>query len=161
MGGKHLSDDLKQRIVDYRANTIPTPSYNAMNKIFNVPVTTMKDIVKKYSATGSVKNRTENRHRPRKTTVRQDRQIVREAKIDPFTNTKTIKENLEAADPDQKISRMTISNRLKEADLSARRPRKVSYKKKIHLKRHVEFAKKYKDCTKKFLEGYQSKFRQF
>ena len=124
-----------------------------MTEIFSVPRNTIFNIIKKYRETGSVENRIENRHRPRKTSPRQDHLIILEAKRDPFTSTKIIKDYLEATDPNLKISRMTVSNRLKEADLSAKRPRKVPYKSKKHRKARVKLGKKYQNCDKKFLDG--------
>ena len=82
MPGQRLSDDLKQKIIDiHLANQ--DLSYGALSERFGVAKTTVRRIVANYRERGSVTN-IQASGRPRKTTVRDDRQIVREAKKNPF-----------------------------------------------------------------------------
>ena len=73
-------------------------------------------------------------------------------------STSKIKANLEQVDPNVKVSRKTISNRLKDNDLSAKRPRKVPLKSRKNLRDRVRIGKKFKDLDvtkhldRKFLE---------
>ena len=80
--GPRLSDDLKQKIIDiHLAN--PDLSYGALSERFGVAKTTVRRVVANYRERGTVTN-VKASGRPRKTTVRDDRRIVREAKKDPF-----------------------------------------------------------------------------
>lgn len=79
---------------------------------------------------------TENRGRPRKTTLKLDRRIIKEAKRDPFaTSTQILFET--KAD----VSSRTIRRRLVEGKLPARSPRKVPLLSKRNIKQRKEFAR--------------------
>ena len=58
-----------------------------------------------------------------------------------------IRNDAEAADPDLKLSRSSVSRRLKKADLSAKTPRSVPYKTRAHRLHRVQWAKDNKDRT--------------
>ena len=77
-----LSDDLKQKIIDVYLED-PELSYGALSERFHVPKTTVRRICANFKNRGSVSNLVGG-GRPRKTVVRTDRIIVREAKKDPF-----------------------------------------------------------------------------
>ena len=77
-----LSDDLKQRIVDAHLEN-PELSFGALSQRFLVAKTTVQRVISHYKERGSVSNLSSG-GRPRKTTVRLDRVIAREAKKDPF-----------------------------------------------------------------------------
>ena len=83
--GKPLSTDLKVKLVSYyeRNRGQGSLSYKSMSEIFDVPAQTIHDVIKRYLETGSVENKKKT-GRPRKTTPRQDRQMVIECKKDPF-----------------------------------------------------------------------------
>lgn len=80
----------------------------------------------------------EKRGRPRKTTKQMDRQILRQAKIDPFVSTSQI-----LVDTGANVSRWTIQRRLAEQDLKCYSPRKVPLLSKKHLQDRVKFAKEH------------------
>ena len=77
-----LSDDLKQRIVDAHISN-PELSFGDLSKRFMVAKTTVQRVIANCKERGSVSNLVGG-GRPRKTTVRLDRVIAREAKKDPF-----------------------------------------------------------------------------
>ena len=82
--GKPLSSDLKEKIVAYyERNSVEGPTYKSMSEIFDVPLKTVHNIIKRYNETGSVENLPKP-GRKRKTTPRQDRKMVIESKKDPF-----------------------------------------------------------------------------
>lgn len=89
MGATHLSTDLKERIISYWQRFTEdhgfSPSYGSMADIFDVPKPTIFRLVKKFKSSGSVENVPKG-HRKRLTTERQDRQIVIEAKKNPFVS---------------------------------------------------------------------------
>ena len=63
-----------------------------------------------------------------------------------------LKDNLERECPGVKISPSTISRRLKEADLSSYRARKVPLKSRKNLKDRIRVSKKYVNVDKRFTD---------
>lgn len=84
----------------------------------------------------------ENRGMRRKTTLQEDRMIVRAAKSDPFMSSRDIKMDLELG-----ISTRTIRRRLQDCNLKARVARKVPLLSKRNIQNHLNFAKRHKDWT--------------
>lgn len=80
----------------------------------------------------------ENRGRRRKTNQIEDRAIIRITKQRCFITSTQIKTELNLP-----VSTSMIRKRLIAADLNARRPRKVPLLKPVHLKRRIQFAKKF------------------
>ena len=60
-----------------------------------------------------------------------------------------IRNDVEATDPDLKLSRSSVSRRLKKADLSAKTPRSVPYKTRAHRLHRVQWGKDNKDRTER------------
>ena len=88
--GKPIAQQLKESIVSYwernkDQNNGAGPTYPSMEAIFGVKSNTILSIIRKYKKTGSVENLPKG-HRKRCTTERQDRQIVLDAKRNPFTS---------------------------------------------------------------------------
>lgn len=82
----------------------------------------------------------ENRGKRRKTSAHDDRNIVRLAKVNPFTTSKKIQQDLNLD-----VCTSTIRGRLREAKLNGRAPRKVPLLNKRHLKNRIRFAKMHLD----------------
>ena len=84
--GKPLSLDLKEKIVSYWENNTTessSPTFKSIADIFDLPRKTVSDIINRYKKTGSVENLPKT-GRKKKTTARQDRQMVILSKRDPF-----------------------------------------------------------------------------
>ena len=79
--GKHYSADIKKLIVACHEDE--GLSYNALAERFKMPKTTVRGIIKKYEKTGSVDNVGVG-GKSRKTSAVDDRQIIVQAKRDPF-----------------------------------------------------------------------------
>lgn len=79
--------------------------------------TTISRLVRKHAQTDDVKNRRPS-GRPRKTTVREDRALVRLVRRYPFESSSTLKHRWL---PGRRICHQTVRNRLKAAGLKSRR----------------------------------------
>lgn len=82
----------------------------------------------------------ETRGRSRKTSVQNDRAIVRFAKNEPFAPSTKIQQDLNL-----QVSSVTVRRCLREAKLYARTLRKVPYLTQRHVQRHLIFAKAHVD----------------
>lgn len=80
----------------------------------------------------------ETRGRKRKTTARFDQLLVRKCKKDPFRSSKDLKNDLCAS-----VTSRTIRNRLQEAELKSRSPRKVPLLSKKNIKKRLIFARQH------------------
>jgi Transposase. len=80
----------------------------------------------------------DNRGRPRKTTAAFDRLLVRKSKADPFAGSVALKKVTNAP-----ISARTIRQRLQDADLHGRSPRKVPLLSKKNIKDRLKFAEEH------------------
>ena len=120
-------------------------------------------IVKTYKDTGRVLSQNKM-GRPRKTSARQDRAIQRIALRDRFTTAAQISRDLQGANT-LDVSRCTVSRRLQEIGLLARRPRKkplISRKNKLA---RLQFANKHVNWSQeqwsKVFFSDESKFNLF
>ena len=127
MGKLHpnYSTDLKERVV--KAKLESNLSYAAVSRLFTMPVTTVKDLVKKYQTTGTVVSKKKGGSK-RKTTPRLERHLAISAKKNPFQTERHLQELAEGAGTS--ISRSTVSRRLNEQGLFCRKPRKAPFHKK-------------------------------
>lgn len=82
----------------------------------------------------------ETRGRKRCTSNRMDREIVKLARIDPYTTSRKVKDDLNLS-----VSTVTVRRRLMEAKLYARSPRKVPLLTKRHVANRMKFAKLHVD----------------
>ena len=82
MPGKTLSSDLKERICKAWEED-QTISYSRLAERFSVNKTTAYQLIKRYKERGSFED-AKKTGRPRITSKRTDRRIVRESKQDPF-----------------------------------------------------------------------------
>ena len=76
---KNYSDDLKERIVRAHKNGM---GYVAIQKMFEVPKSSVRDIINRFNQRGSVTNK-KSTGQPRKTSATDDRNIIRQAKKNP------------------------------------------------------------------------------
>lgn len=82
----------------------------------------------------------ETRGRKRKTTARQDRDIIKYAKRAPFMTSTQIVQDLNLA-----VSTSLVRRKLIQANLKARSPRKVPLLNKTQVKKRISFAKGHKN----------------
>ena len=82
MPGQYLSSDLKERICKVWEEN-QTISYSKLAERFSVKKTTAYQLIKRYKERGSFED-AKKTGRPRATSKRTDRRIVRESKQDPF-----------------------------------------------------------------------------
>lgn len=108
---------------------------------------TVRNVIKKWTTTGSVANR-QRRGRPRATTTREDRKIVQLAQGDRRI---TLDKLTKSAQNDHKIivSRGTIKRRLHEVNLRGRRARKKPLLSKNNIARRLKWAKDHAAWTTK------------
>lgn len=85
--------------------------------------------------------------RPRKTTLREDRMMVRLAELDPFKGSKDIKNELFGENNPRKVSARLVRRRLVEHGLHGRVCRKVPLLTKRHKEARLAFARKYGNWT--------------
>ena len=87
MVGKVKSDDLKNSLILHWQKN-PNITFTDLAKVFSVDRKTATNWVEKFKKTGTVKNDTSNKGRPRKTTERQDRYMAIAVKKDPWLTAK-------------------------------------------------------------------------
>ena len=135
MERKELSEDLRERIV---ASYYEGNGYKKLGKLFNTPVSTVKNIIKKFKEFGTVKN-LGKRGRHKKITPQLERRLVRQVNNNPFTTVKALKKA--SLDVGVEVSSSTIRNCLHENGLHGRRPRKTPLLKKRHREMRINYAK--------------------
>lgn len=124
--GPHCSKEEREKIVWLRKEG---KTYKEIQNI-------LKCSAKMVSNAINHDSKPEKRGAKRKTTIIEDRRIVRFSKANPFASSRDIK-----ADLSLEISDVTIRRRLLDQNLSARSPRKVPLLGKRHIKARLEFAK--------------------
>ena len=124
MERKELSEDLQERIV---ASYYDGNGYKKLGKLFNTPVSTVKNIIKKFKEFGTVKN-LGKRGRHKKIIPQLECRLVRQVNNNPFTTVKALKKA--SLDVGVEVSSSTIRNCLHENGLHGRRPRKTPLLKK-------------------------------
>lgn len=114
MPGARMSEAVKWQIIGlHRAGL----SFKEIGRRTGRHYSTISRLVRKHAQTNDVKNRRPS-GRPRKTTVRDDRALVRLVRRDPFASSATLKRQWL---PHRQISHQTVRNRLKAAGLRSRR----------------------------------------
>jgi len=141
---KELSTDLRMRIVNAHKQG---KGYKAISKKFDVPVSTIQSVIKKFKNFRVVTNL---RGRGRKSLVspRFARKIIREVSNNPRLTTKEILNDISQSGT--KISRQTLQRTLNKAGLHGRRPRKTPLLKPKHVKARLAFARAHIDKDSSF-----------
>ena len=116
----------------------------------NMRESSVRYIYQQYKKSGSVKSGLVGKRGKPKTSPTTDRKIIREVKKNPFTTRDKLREIAEAVGTP--ISKATITNRLKKAGLSGRKPRKVPYHRKMHLEARLKYANEHLDKPLAFWE---------
>ena len=124
--GKHCSDEKRDL----------TKRMRAKGKTYKEIQDTLQCSAKMISNALKWEAKPETRGRHRKTTKRDDRNIAKLAKKNPFTTSKKIKNDLELP-----VSTVTIRRRLIEANLLGRSPRRVPLLTKRNVSNRLKFAK--------------------
>ena len=136
---KEHSEDLRKRVVACHMNG---EGYDKISKKLNLPRSTVRAIIKKYSSEGHVKNKT-GRGRKRVLSERDERKIVRYVNQNPRATAKEIVDT--QCTSGVSVSRQTVGRTLKRAGLKACRPRKTPLLRSVHLKARLAFAKRHLD----------------
>ncbi|PIO75925.1 transposase [Teladorsagia circumcincta] len=132
-------------------------------RILKIPERTVSSILSRFRERGTVANGPRS-GRPRLTSIRQDRRIVRLSLADPSLTCVDIAAKFNASDG-LNISRRTVGRRLSAIGLNGRRPAKKPLIRFKNRKARVEFARRHlhwtsSDCTK-VLFSDESKFNLF
>uniref|UniRef100_A0A3B1J718 Uncharacterized protein n=1 Tax=Astyanax mexicanus TaxID=7994 RepID=A0A3B1J718_ASTMX len=118
---EQLLNDLKTKIVQHSCSG---EGYKKLSQRFNLSVSTVRNIVRKWKTTGTVLVKTRN-DRPRKISERQRRRMVRTVKDNPQTTSKELQHHL-AADG-VTVHRSTIQRTLHKEKLYGRVMRKKPF----------------------------------
>ena len=138
--GKDLEEGVKANIVSMRQKG------NSLGKIatlLDLPKSTVQSVMDNYVKYGTLESQKPgNVGRKRATTIRLDNQLVIEVKRNPRITRQQLRRT--AARLGANISLKTITNRLKEAKLPARRPVRAPLLKLVHRQNRKKFAKEHK-----------------
>lgn len=141
---KELSEDLRSKIVKKHGQS---QGYKSISKDLNVPVSTVRSVIKKFKAHGTVAN-LPRCGRKRKIDERFQRKIVRMVDKEPRLTSKQVQAVLQSEGTT--VSTRTIRRRLNEKGLYGRIPRKTPLLTQRHKKARLEFAKTYLRKPKTF-----------
>nr|CDJ88331.1 Transposase domain containing protein [Haemonchus contortus] len=132
-------------------------------RILKIPARTVSSILARFRERNTVSN-VSRTGRPRSTSARQDKRIVRLSKADPTLTSVDIAAEINASDGTN-ISRRTVARRLNGAGLIGRRPAKKLLISPKNRKARVEFARRHLHWTSndwsKVLFTDESKFNLF
>ena len=135
---KHKTED--ERSIMFRLWKNGT-SMNRIAKQLNVSRKRVQNAIQKSKQTKAMP---EKRGRPRKSSLRQDRLIVKEVKKDPFLTAPRLKELL-SNENSLNISTSTVRRRLCDVQLSGRLAKHKPHVSKQNIKKRLAFAKRHKD----------------
>lgn len=141
---KELSEDIRNAIICKHKTS---KGYKAISKDLGIPVSTVRNVIKKFSRQGTVKN-LPGRGGKRKIDDRSLRRLVRMVEKTPRLTSKDLKTNLEQSGVI--VSTSTIRRTLNRVGLYGRRPRKTPLLKKRHKKERLIFAKENLDKPQSF-----------
>lgn len=151
-----ISNDLRVRIIEDNKNGL---SYRKIADKYKISFSGVRHIIKKFEATGLVKNMARS-GRKRKTTAREDVRIVRMVKQQPTISSREIGENLNLD-----VSGLTIRRRIKESGLRSCIQRKKPYISKANTKKRLQFAREHINKDETFWNSIiwsdESKFELF
>ncbi|CAJ0951707.1 unnamed protein product [Ranitomeya imitator] len=132
---KQLSNDLKTKIIQHSCSG---EGYKKLSQRFNLPISTVRNIVRKWKNTGTVLVKARS-GRPRKTSQRQRRRMVRSVKDNPQTASRELQHQL-AADG-VTVHRSTIQRTLRKEKLYGRVMRKKPFLQARHKQSRLTYAK--------------------
>ena len=124
--------------------------YKAIPKDLGIPVSTVRNVIKKFAKHATVKN-LPGRGGKRKIDERSLRRLVRTVEKTPRKTSKELKADLEQSGI--MVSTRTIRRTLNREGLYGRRPRRTPLLKKRHKKERLIFAKEYLDKPQSFWEN--------
>lgn len=154
---KHLNASQRNLVVDLINQG---SSYRKVEEMTGISFATVQSIYKKFKTHGTTADLV-GRGRKRKTSSTMDRAILLNVKKNRFVSAIKIANDLKS-NHGVKISDQTVRNRIHEAGFKAMMPIKKPYLTKKHMKRRLEFAKKYANMPmtfwKKVLWSDESKF---
>lgn len=137
-GKTHLNVTQRNLVVDLVNEGY---SYRNVQKKTGIAFTTVSSIMKKYNLIGTT-NDIAGRGRKRKTTKAIDTNIILSIKKNRFESAKNIALKIEK-DHNLKVTPQTVRNRIRDHGFQGRVVRKKPYLSKKHMKKRLEFAKKY------------------
>lgn len=155
--GKELSVAEKKVIISmYERGVGP----KKISQLTSFKLRTIENVIKKFKDTGSVANKPRE-GRPRKTTPREDRKIVKIVERNRFSKVADVITTLEGS-LSLKISDKTVRRRLHEANLGGRRPVRKPLLGKKNVTKRLKWARKHAAWTTsqwdKVLWSDESKF---
>lgn len=144
---KELSEDSRNAIVEKHKSS---KGYKTISKELGIPVSTVRNVIKKYSKHGTVKNLS-GRGGKRKISDRTRRRLVRLVAESPQLTSKDLQAHLEQSGVT--VARSTIRHTLNTVGLHGRRPRRTPLLKNRHKKERLHFAKENLDKPQSFWEN--------
>ncbi len=134
---KELSVDLREKIVEKHGQS---QGYKSISRDLNVPVSTVRNIIKRFTAHATVAN-LPGRGRKSKINEKLQQRIVRMVDKEPRLTSKQIQADLQTQGTT--VSARTIRRHLSEKGHYGRRPRRTPLLTQSHKKARLEFAKTY------------------
>ncbi|CAK9818393.1 Transposable element Tc1 transposase [Anthophora quadrimaculata] len=138
-------------------------SYRKIGNSLNLSFSTVRNVIKKFKDTGSVENKTRS-GRPQALTIRQRRDIVKEAIKNPFVSAKSLAVDI-ATYSGKEVSAQTVRNVLHSAEIYGRAARKKPFINEKNREKRFGFAKIYINKTMEFWKTVifsdESKFNLF
>lgn len=144
--GKNKSCDESTRQLIVKLHLDRKWTYRRIAKHLECSVKKVFNAIAHYKTNGTTKS-VVRKSRPRKTSPREDLQIIRVAKQDPFKGSNEIRNEVFSPDDPRNISSKLVRRRLVEAKLFGRVSRKVPLLTKQHREKRLLFAKKYLNWT--------------
>lgn len=144
MGKKvaEVSIPVRDLIIQSWKNTENGPiSERKLSNMFNIPKTTVHDIIQKFKNMGSVAN-LKGRGRKPILSTREVRQIVRKVKENPFVSAPKLSE-MAGSEFGKKIGPKSIQRILNNNEFHGRRPQKKPYISKKNQIKRLAYARKY------------------
>lgn len=144
---KELCEETRNAIIGKHKRS---KGYKTISKELGIPVSTVRNVVKKYLKHGTVRN-LPGRGGKRKINDRCLRRLVRLVEKSPHSTSTDLQANLEQSGVT--VSKSTIRRTLNKVGLCGRRPRKTPLLKKKHKKDRLDFAKENLDQPQSFWQN--------
>jgi len=116
-------------------------SYREIGKTLKLSFSTVRHVIKKYEETNSTKNRRRS-GRPKALTVREQRNIIKEAIKNPFVSAQSLSADI-ATSSGKTVSAQTVRNVLHSAKIYGRAARKKPFINDKNRQKRLGFAKAY------------------